>query len=423
MANSITSNVSSKVAQIFLDKFESTRVLTKSINTQKLEGEFDGAKFGDTVYMKRPHQYNVLSTAAGDISSSSKSDIISGKAAATVQNMLTVPITWTSKDETLSLNQLEDIIAPAAEDLCIQLESTLGAYMIKNAGVTYGTHGTKVDAWSDVAGAGSMLKANGAPMGGESYYAMNPFTTQNLADAQNGLAGNDRLIATAWENAQISTNFGGIRALSTNALSSFTNTTAADLVGALSATPTVTYLGAKDTMTQTLSVTGFTASATIKAGSTIEVTGKYRANPRNGQAIYGADGAQVKWRATVTADVTLDGSGEGDIVVSAAGIYESGGAYNNMTSALASGDVITILGTSGVTYQPSLYYHKEAFGMTTIRQDKLNSWDTIMTTKDGLSIRVTKYSDGDKNTQTIRFDMMPAFSTFNPLWAGQAYGL
>ena len=421
MANNLTSNITSKVARVFTKAFESSRVLSKTVNTTVIEGEHD-ASTGDTVYLKRPHQYGVLSTAAGDISTN-RSDIISGKIPAVVQNFLTVPISWTSKNEALDLDQLEEILAPAATNLVNKLESNLGSYMMINSGVAYGTPGTAVDAWSDVAGCGSMLLAQGAPAGVPSYYAANPFSVQTLADAQNGLAGNDRLIASAWEKAQVSRNFGGIQMLTSNNLPSFTSSTAADRAGTLTGPPTLTYVGAKDTMTQTWAVTAFSNAAEIKAGDIIEVTGKYIANMQNGVGIKGADGALIKKRGTVLEDVTLGSSGEGNIIVSAAGIWESGGAYNNMTSALATSDVVTLITASATLYQPNLYYSRDAFALASIKLDKLFSTDTIATTKDGMSIRISKYADGNASSQTMRADLVPAFATLNSLWAGQAYGI
>jgi hypothetical protein len=421
MANSVTSNIREKIAPVFASAFESSRVLSKTVNTSYFRGKF-GPDSGNTSAIKRPHQYGTIETTGGDISSSTKSDIISGSITCTKQNVITVAMEWGSVDEALYLNQLDEILKPAAEDLCIQLESNLATYMQKNLGVTYGTHGTAVDAWSDVAGCAAMLKSLGCGTG-ERYYVMDPFVELDLSDAQTGLSADpSRLVQNAWEEAQISKNFGGMRALTSNALPSFTNTTAADLVGALSANPTVTYLGAKDTMTQTWAVTGFTASATVKAGSTVEVTGRYQTNVRNGETIY-KDGSPVKFRGVVTADVTLDGSGEGNLVVAGAGIYETTAQYNTTDSALVSGDVVTILGTSGTEYKPNLYYHKDAISMTAVKQRKLYSTDTIFTTKDGLPIRISKYADGDANKQMIRFDLIPCFATVSPFMGGQAYGL
>ena len=126
---------------------------------------------------------------------------------------------------------------------------------------------------------------------------------------------------------------------------------------------------------------------------------------------------------TVTQDVTLDGSGAGNLTIAGAGINETNGQYNTTDTALQSGDVVTLLGSGSTLYQPNLFYHKQAFGLGTVKLPKLYSTDTIATTSDGMSIRVSKYSDGDANTQKIRFDLLPAYATFNPFFAGQGFGV
>ena len=69
-----------------------------------------------------------------------------------------------------------------------------------------------------------------------------------------------------------------------------------------------------------------------------------------------------------------------------------------------------------------MFYHKQAFGIGTVPLKKLFATDTIMRTEDGMSMRVTKYSDGDSNKQKIRFDLLPAYAVFNPFFAGQGFG-
>jgi hypothetical protein len=61
--------------------------------------------------------------------------------------------------------------------------------------------------------------------------------------------------------------------------------------------------------------------------------------------------------------------------------------------------------------------------MATVKLPKLHTWDTVATTSDGISIRVTKYSDGDANTQQIRFDLLPAFGVMNPFFSLLGYGV
>jgi len=421
VANNLNSNVTRKVARVFLEAFESSRVVTKTVDTQLLSGKFNPSS-GSTVDFKRPHDYNSIRTSGGDISSSTKSDIIAGKATGTVQNYFTVATEWGNVEEALELDQLEQILAPMARRIVTDLEIDLASYMLKNSSLKYGSHGTAVDAWGDVAGAGALMDSIGVPAAAERYYLMNPFTTSALANVQNGLNASDQLVRTAWENAQISQNFGGMRALTSNALASFTSGTGADRAGTLSAAPDATYVTAKDTMTQTLAVTGFTSGMVVKAGDMVTIADVNRLNLDTRTAMIDASGANVAWTGVVTADVTLTG-GAGNIVVAGPAIYEANGQYNTVDAAPANGAVVTILSASATLYQPNLFFTKQAFGMGTVKLPKLYSTDTIATTEDGMSIRVSKYADGDANTQKIRFDLLPAYATFNPFMAGQGFGV
>lgn len=421
MANNLTSNVTRKVARVFLEAFESSRVVTKTVDTQLLSGKFNPSS-GSTVDFKRPHDYNSIRTSGGDISASTKSDIIAGKATGTVQNYFTVATEWGNVEEALELDQLEQILAPMARRIVTDLEIDLASYMLKNSSLKYGSHGTAVDAWGDVAGAGALMDSIGVPAAAERYYLMNPFTTSALANVQQGLNASDQLVRTAWENAQVSQNFGGMRALTSNALASFTSGTGADREGILSSDPDVTYVTAKDTMTQVLPVSGFTAGMVVKAGDMVTITGINRLNLDTRTAMIDASGANVLWTGVVTADVTLT-AGAGNITVAGPAIYEANGQYNTVDSAPVQNDVVTILSASNTLYQPNLFFTKQAFGMGTVKLPKLYSTDTIATTEDGMSIRVSKYADGDANTQKIRFDLLPAYATFNPFMAGQGFGV
>lgn len=427
MANNLTSNVTRKIMRAFIPAIEKQRVLSKTVDTQTFKGEF-APQSGTTVDIKRPHQYRSIETETGDISTAGTNTIVAGKATATVQNYITVAVPWTNKEEALQLDQLVEILQPAAEECVTTLESNLNAYMIKNAALTYGTPGTVVDAWSDIAGPMSLMKSIGVPSG-EHYYAMNPFTVQNLAGAQTGISADpSRLVQTAWEKAQISMPFAGMQAISSNSMSNYTAGTLpdADRVGSLASAPDATYVTHKDTMIQTLSVENLSTAgtSTIKAGEIVEVTGRYYTHQKTHQIFTGADGNPMKWRATVTADAAVAADGTATLLVAGAAIYESGtGQYDNISAALTSGDVVTILGAASTVYQPNLFYHKNAFSVAYVQLPKLFSTDTVFNTSDGLSIRVSKYSDGDANTQKVRFDLLPAFATCNSFYAGKGFGV
>jgi len=420
MANNLSSNTTTPLAKGFLKAVESTRVLTKAVNTQLLSGKFNPSS-GSTVDFKRSHQYNAIETAGGDISGSTKSDIISGKATGTVQSMITVATEWSILEEAIELDQQDQILAPMAREAITKLETNLSSYMLKNGNLSYGTVGTVADAWSDVQRTGALMQSVGVPSDSPWNYVMNPFTAGGLADAQTGLTAADGLVRTAWDSAQINRDFGGMRAMTSSSLSTYTTGAGADRAGTLSGNPDVTYVTHKDTMQQTLAVTGMDAVLPIKAGDVIEITGRNRVNLDNGIVVFDQAGAAVPFRATVVADVTLSG-GAGNIVISGPAIFEANGQYNTVDSAPITGDVITVLGAASTVYQPNMFFHEQAFGLGTVKLPKLFSTDTVATTNDGFSLRVSRYADGDANTQKVRFDILPAFATFNPFFAGSGWG-
>jgi hypothetical protein len=420
MANNLSSNTTTPLAKGFLKAVESTRVLTKAVNTQLLSGKINPAS-GSTADFKRAPRANAIETSGGDISGETKSDFIAGKATGTVQNMITTAVEWSVLEEATQLDELEGLLAPFAREAITKLETNLAAYMLKEANLSYGTVGTVADAWSDVQRTGALMQSVGVPKDSPWNYVMNPFTAGGLADAQTGLTAADGLVRTAWDSAQIPRDFGGMRAMTSNSLSTYTTGAGADRAGTLASNPDVTYVTHKDTMQQTLAVTGMDAVLPIKAGDVIEITGRNRVNLDNGIVVFNQAGTAVPFRATVVADVTLSG-GAGNIVISGPAIYEASGQYNSVDSAPVAGDVITVLGAASTVYQPNLFFHEQAFGLGTVKLPKLYATDTVATTNDGFSLRVSRYSDGDANTQKVRFDILPAFATFNPYYAGTGWG-
>ena len=424
MANDFDSNITRKLARSFLDKAESARVLSKNVNTQFLSNAFNPST-GDTVDVKRPTDYKSTRTATGDVSGGTAESIVTGKASGTVQDYFTVELDWAEADEAIKMDQLDELIAPAAQRIVTDLEVDFANFMRKNAGLLAGTYGTAVSTWDHVAKAGAVMSSTGIPADSGWCYAVNPYTQTNLSSNQRSLgAGGSAggLISEAHRKAILSDDFAGMKVMTATTLSSATSGAGADRVGALAANPDVTYATAKDTMTQSLAVSGFQADLVIKAGEVIQITGRNRLNLSTRQPIIDGSGANVVFTATVKSDVTLSGTGTGTIVVSGPAIYEANGAFNTVDSAPVSGDVVTLLGAASTIYQPNLFWHKQAFGIGSVPIKKLYSTDTLATTKDGLQIRVSKGASIRENKQIVRFDLRPAYSVLNPFFAGQGWG-
>lgn len=428
MANDFDSNFTRKLARVFLEKFDSDRVLSKNVDTQLLAGKF-APDTGDTVDFKRPTDYISSRTSDGDLTSANTSDIITGKASGVVQDYFTVDVEYQEADEAIKMDQLDQLLAPMATRIKTDLELDFANFMLKNTALLAGTVGTAADTWDDIAEAGAIMQASGVPMDNMWMYAVNPFTQRKLASTNVSLGAGGAVggrIRTSLDKAIINDNFAGMRVMTATTLGSYTTGSEADRAGTLSGTPTVTYVAAKDTMTQVLAVTAVGAGSTeIKAGETVQITAASgainRLNLSTRQVILDETGTAIVWTGTVVADVTLSG-GAGNVTVTGPAIFEANGQYNTVSQSPLSGDVVTFLGAASTIIQPNMFWHKQAFSIGSVPIKKLHSTDTIATTEDGLQFRISKGVDFIKNKQLVRFDFRPAYGAMNPFFAGQGFG-
>ena len=423
MANNFESNFTRKIMQSFLDKFESERVLTKNVDTQLFSGKFNPST-GSNIDIKRPTDYVSVRTATGDLTAETESDIITGKATATVQDYFTTFVDYDEAAEALEMDQLDELLAPMATRMKTDFELDFANFMKNNSGLTSGTYGSPALTWDDIAAYGSIMDATGVPMDQQWNVAVNPFTQRKLASDQRSMgAGGSAggLISEAHRRAILSDNFAGMKVMSANTLGSNTIAAGADRVGAITSVD-VTYVTAKDTMTQAITVSAFEANLVIKAGEVLQVTGRNRLNLSTRTEILDETGTAIVFTGTVVSDVTLSGTGTGVIVITGPAIFEAAGQYNTTSSAIAAADVITLLGSAGDIIQPNLFWHKQAFTVASVPIKKLKATDTVATTEDGLQFRVTRDSDFTKNQNKVRIDFRPAYGVMNPFFAGLGFG-
>lgn len=423
MANNFDSNLEKKVAKSFTKAFNSERVLSKNVNTQLLSGQFNAAT-GTEVFFKRPTDFKSVRTSTGDVSGETKSSIVTGQAKGEVQDYFTAFVDYDEADEALKMDQLDQLLAPMATRIVTDLELDFGQFMMKNSGLKSGIAGTAISTWGHVSEANALAQSIGIPKDGMLCMAVNPYTEIALAGDQRSLGGETGAM-DANQRAMIR-NYAGMKVMSATTLASFTTGTGADRAGTLTATPTATYVSAKDSMTQILSVTAMQANLVVSAGETVVVTAASGAvnmlNLSTRKSIVDQTGAAVLWSGTVTESITLDGSGAGNLVVTGPAISEANGQFNTVSQPILSGDVITLGGAADTLIQPNLFWHKEAFAIGSVPIKKLHSTDTLATTNDGLQFRVSKGVGFLENEQKMRIDFRPAYSVLNPFFAGQAFG-
>lgn len=425
MANSFNT-FTLEIAEQMLDSFESKRVLSKNVNTQMLTGKFDPDS-GDTFDFKRPTDYVAVETPDGDVSGEIESDIITGRASGIVQPYITVFVKFSEADQAIKMGNLKQLLEPMATRLVTRLETNMAKFMMKNSGLLSGTPGTAISTWDQVAAVGSIMDATGVPADSEWMLAVNSFTQRSLASDQRSLGAGGAaggLISEAHRRAILTEDFAGLRVMKANTLASYTTDTVADRAGTVT-TVDVTYPTAKNTMTQAITVADFGANLKVKAGETLEITGRNRLNLSTREIILDETSTAIKFTGTVVNDVDLDASGIGVITITGPALFEDAagtGAYNTTDTAVTGGDVITLLGPDSKIIQPNLFWHKNAFAIGSVPMERLNATDTFAETEDGIQIRVTKFSDELKNQNKVRIDIRPAFAALNPFFAGQAFG-
>lgn len=419
MANDFSNNFTETVHRITLEHFQNERVISKTVNTQMLDGKFN-PDTGDKALFKRPTDDVVIETPDGDISASSESPFITGTAFGQVQDYITVYKKVSEVDQSLKLGtDKERFFKAIARRMVTQLELNFAKFCFRNTGLLAGTVGTGVSKWGQIGEASALMDSTGVPSG-DWYYILNPYSKISLSDERRSLGVNPEV--SQGEKNILAKDMAGFTVMSANSLPKYATDTPADRTGALAATPDGTYVTAKDTMTQSLSLNGFAANLVIKAGEQIQVTGRNRLNLATREAVIDDTQQAVPFTATVVNEVTLDGTGSGTVTVTGPGIYEATGAYNTVDSALTSGDIVTLLGAEDKTLQPNLFYHRDAFSIGSVPMERLAATDTFGKTEDGIEMRVSMGSELLKNNNLMRFDIHPAYAAFNPFFAGQGYG-
>lgn len=426
MASTINAdkNVVQNILRSFLKPWKSEMVTLNAVDKQIYSNPGFSPRSGNTIQVKRPHQFVTVRTATGDLSSATENDIISATATATVQDYISVYLDYGAYQEALYLDQLDQILAPIREKMIVDLEVDFNTFIKNTAAHFLGTVDTEVSKWSDIAQVNSFCKALGFPAG-KLYAEVGPYAVQNLADAQKGIFSTE-LATSAWKEAMIPRNFGGLIAYMSNTLASHS---VGDHDGGLqlNATPTQTYAGAKDTYLTTLQLKGADTGVTgfLKKGDTIRVESRYWNQMQTKSQAAGQAGAGLAYTGTVTADADSDGSGLVTVIVSGPAISDatSNNQYDTISSALAEDDTVTVLsGTASGSTVPNLFFHEQAYSLNTVKLPKLHSIDSSVASFDGMSIRAHKFSDGKANLQQIRFDILPAYACNNPLLAGKFYG-
>ena len=113
--------------------------------------------------------------------------------------------------------------------------------------------------------------------------------------------------------------------------------------------------------------------------------------------------------------VTEDLAASGNLQVYPAVV--TSGSEQNVTASPTDGGDVVVLGTASDTYGINLAFRPEAFQFVTVDLPELDGWETSRREFEGVSMRLTRGSDIQNDTNLWRFDIMWGFGALRPEWA------
>ena len=378
--------------------------LFSGLISKKYDSEFaqEGAKKGETIYVRKPSKYRVRSGANQEIQSINET-----KVAVTLPAQVGVDYSFNSRELTLDIDKgrSDDLqsagsaIASSKDAEGLQLAAIGAGFTIVSAATPTLANFTSAKAFLN-----KML----APKNQADRFAFVGSDVESaIANEVKVLYNSASEITKAIKENALSS-MGGLTFASTDLAFVRTNGAGGGTV-TLGAAITPDYVNE----TQTITLAGADA-ANVAVGDTLQFAASYFVNPET-KAVY-VNKLQRKVLSKPTSTTAVVYSIRP--VVSAPSTADARGqaAMANTDVIPANGSTITVLGVAGTKYLCSPVLHKEAVVLTSVDMVKpskgVEMVDSI--TVDGMNIRFIKaYSIGD-DTMPARLDTLSAYTILYP---------
>lgn len=381
MANKLLT--SDKIVTRALAVLHEVLTVPPNVNRQYSDEFSDtGAKSGDSIRIRKPTRF-----VAAEGAQAVFQDVDEDYATLTIAKQFNVPVEFTSKELTLSLDDFETVVLrPAMAALASKIDQY--AFEVLNTGcgaVVLGSGANEAIKWSDLVKAGAYLDQNATPRDGNRSVLINPLTQANVLDETKGLF-NAPSIAEQYREGVIGRTGGFL----------FTSASRAPVI-TLPATLTGTVSGSYTAGASTINLTGLAKSTQYPAGSVFTVANVYDVHPETKESLGRLHAFVVREKFTTDA-TNGDASG-----VSIFPVYATTGKQN-VTALPSSGAAVTFVGTAGKSYRQTFAFHRDAFAFATV--DMVLPAGASRKVMDGISMRYASDWDGEKDRHIKRFDVL-----------------
>jgi P22 coat protein - gene protein 5 len=348
-----------------------------------------GAKIGNTCNVRRPPRYKGTYGPPLNVEDTNETYI-----PVALNYQFHVDIQFTTQDLALSMDMFKKrVLKPQIATVANRIDSDCAQYYYINTAAQLGTFGISPNSLKIFTDARAYLANEACPREGEKNAVLDPTSMSSMVATVQGLFNPQAKIGDYIETGMIAREFAGLDWWEDQNVPVFTT-------GAQGGTPVLTtpiagtaFLTSGWAQSGTVSTQGWTAStAVVQVGDVIQFAGVYPVNPQNrnqyGKLLRqfvvlppggftvppnGAASTTLTYAAASLAAGSFNpatgaytSSGTGTLTLTIGDCCISGGQFQNVTVAPASGAAITVNGGASYasTVSPqSLVFHKYAFAL------------------------------------------------------------
>jgi hypothetical protein len=299
-------------------------------------------------------------------------------------------LNFTSLEQTLSFNKLEDKVAaamaPVANEIDrqgLQLAHFSTFNTLNAAGALPTTQALAVGAMTDV---NRRLDEMGAPVkDGKRRFIMNPALNGAMVQGYAGLFNNARSVSDQYDSGYMAKSFGLVPGMDQN-VDVHTN-------GTQVVTGTAVAAGLSGASIACVGLGG-----TITRGTIVQFPGVFAVNPQSRQS------TGVLAQFVITADLAAAA-----VALPISPAMVTSGAFQNVSNATTAAN-FTIVGAASTAYGTNIAFHKDAFTLAMVPM-----WappggkgviDVAQKTRNGFTVKVTQFYDGVNDNAIWRLDVL-----------------
>lgn len=391
---------------------EASRLLENElVVTRNVDRQYDnafaksGAKIGDTLRVRLPDRMLVSDGATLVVQPE-----LEQWTTLTCSSQKHIGIAFSQAERTMKLDDYSNrILKPRLSQLAATIDADVAQGVVKYIGNVVGTPGTTPSSSAVLLAAMQRLDETAAPRS-ERYLTLNPAANAAMVEGMKGYFNPSGIISDQFKTGMIGKNVLGYDEIAMSQSIGYFTT------GSRVAGTVATTTAAQGQETIVITISGGTASDTIKQGDVFTVANVYAVNPQTRVS------TGSLYQFVARADATASGSA---LTVSVAPIYWGS------TQALATVDsvptattgVVVFVGAASTSYPQNLFYHKNAIAFVTA--DLVLPGAGVESSRavyNGISMTVTKGFDIVNYREICRLDVLYGYGVLRPELAGRLVG-